>query len=82
MTLQGRNGKGAIYTWAAGNGGLDDNCNCDGYASSIYTISITSISYDLEGAWYSERCTSVLAGTYGGDVPHPAIVSNLGCLAA
>ena len=73
---QGRNGKGAIYTWAAGNGGANlDNCNCDGYVSSIYTISITSISMDLEEAWYAERCTSIMAGTYGGDAPNPAVVS-------
>ena len=30
-----------IYVWAAGNGGSKgDNCNCDGYTSSIYTLSI------------------------------------------
>jgi hypothetical protein len=39
--LQGRGGKGIIYVWASGNGGMnDDNCNCDGYTSSMYTISI------------------------------------------
>ena len=30
---------------------------------------------DLAEAWYSERCTSIMAGTYGGDEPNPAIVS-------
>merc|ERR1712223_2217917 len=35
---QGRNGKGSIFVWAAGNGGRDyDNCNCDGYTNSIWT---------------------------------------------
>ena len=39
--LQGRNGNGVVYVWAAGNGGSKgDNCNCDGYTSSIYTLSI------------------------------------------
>ena len=39
--FQGRKGKGVIYVWAAGNGGSKgDNCNCDGYTSSIYTLSI------------------------------------------
>ena len=74
--FEGRNGKGAIYTWAAGNGGANfDNCNCDGFVSSIYTIAITSISMDLKAAWYAERCTSIMAGTYGGDEPNPAVVS-------
>eukprot|EP00095_Tigriopus_kingsejongensis_P012220 maker-scaffold528_size145933-snap-gene-0.25 protein:Tk12220 transcript:maker-scaffold528_size145933-snap-gene-0.25-mRNA-1 annotation:"prohormone convertase 1" len=41
---KGRSGKGIIYVWAAGNGGMhSDNCNCDGYTSSIYTISIAGI---------------------------------------
>jgi len=36
---KGRGGKGSIFVWAAGNGGKYwDNCNCDGYVSSIYTI--------------------------------------------
>ncbi|XP_052096867.1 furin-like protease kpc-1 isoform X2 [Mytilus californianus] len=61
----GRNGKGAIYIFSAGNGGLDDNCNADGYANSIYTIAITSVQID-ENAWYSEVCAPALAATYGG----------------
>ena len=41
--LKGRKGLGSIYVWASGNGGKDDdNCNCDGYTNSIYTISISS----------------------------------------
>ena len=42
---KGRQGKGVIYVWASGNGGQKgDNCNCDGYTSSIYTVSIGSAS--------------------------------------
>ncbi len=38
---KGRGGKGSIYVWASGNGGAHgDNCNCDGYTSSRYTLSI------------------------------------------
>ncbi|CAF0796754.1 unnamed protein product [Didymodactylos carnosus] len=41
--LYGRNGKGQIYVWAAGNGGRDiDNCNCDGYTNSPLTMSVSS----------------------------------------
>ena len=41
---QGRGGKGSIYVWASGDGGSyeDCNCNCDGCASSMWTISINS----------------------------------------
>ncbi|XP_052106652.1 neuroendocrine convertase 2-like [Mytilus californianus] len=61
----GRNGKGVIYTWAAGNGGPQDNCNADGYVNSIYTIGITSVQQG-QNAWYSEVCAAALAATYGG----------------
>ena len=52
----GRKGKGCIYVWASGNGGIKgDNCNCDGYASSIYTISIGSAGQSGQFPWYGER---------------------------
>ncbi|XP_076350282.1 neuroendocrine convertase 1-like [Tachypleus tridentatus] len=63
--FKGRGGKGVIYVWAAGNGGSrSDNCNCDGYTSSIYTLSIGSASQQGQFPWYGERCASTLAVTY------------------
>ncbi|CAF1100081.1 unnamed protein product [Adineta ricciae] len=62
---EGRNGKGAIYVWASGNGGRrQDNCNCDGYTGSIYTISISSVSEHQQSPWYAEHCPSTMATTY------------------
>ncbi|XP_077988811.1 neuroendocrine convertase 1-like isoform X2 [Glandiceps talaboti] len=71
-TTKGRKGKGAIYVWASGNGGgSDDNCDCDGYTDSIYTVSVSSASQRGESPWYAERCSSTLATTLssgnGGD---------------
>ncbi|CAF0717828.1 unnamed protein product [Brachionus calyciflorus] len=67
----GRNGKGTIYVWAAGNGGrFDDNCNCDGYTSSIYTITIGSINQDGEMTVYSEKCSAILASTFSSGKLH------------
>ncbi|KAK0070027.1 furin, partial [Biomphalaria pfeifferi] len=61
----GRKGLGSIYVWASGNGGRDsDNCNCDGYTNSIYTISISSATENGHIPWYSEACSSTLATTY------------------
>lgn len=62
---QGRNGKGSIFVWASGNGGREqDNCNCDGYTNSIWTLSISSATEKGEVPWYSEMCSSTLAATY------------------
>merc|ERR1712227_648634 len=63
--IKGRNGLGSIYVWASGNGGkFVDNCNCDGYATSIFTVSISSASENGNIPWYSEQCSSTLATTY------------------
>lgn len=63
--LKGRGGKGSIFVWAAGNGGKSqDDCNCDGYTTSIYTLSIASTTEGENFPWYSERCSSTLASTY------------------
>ncbi|XP_050402509.1 furin-like protease kpc-1 isoform X1 [Patella vulgata] len=62
---KGRDGKGSIFVWASGNGGRDgDNCNCDGYTNSIYTLSISSVTENGNIPWYSEACSSTLATTY------------------
>ncbi|XP_078325535.1 furin-like protease kpc-1 isoform X2 [Crassostrea virginica] len=64
---KGRNKKGVIYVWAAGNGGLRDNCNADGYVNSIFTIPITSVGVDGRAAYYAEVCAPVFAATYSGN---------------
>lgn len=62
---KGRGGKGSIFVWASGNGGrYGDSCSCDGYANSIYTLSISSTSEKSDKPWYLEECTSTLATTY------------------
>lgn len=62
---KGRQGKGVIYVWASGNGGVSgDNCNCDGYVSSIYTLSIGAATQHGRFPWYGERCASIIAVAY------------------
>nr|XP_002162190.1 PC3-like endoprotease variant A isoform X2 [Hydra vulgaris] len=64
---QGRNRLGSIFVWATGNGGLtDDDCNCDGYTTSIFTISIGCIGDHGLSAYYTEKCSSTLAVTFNG----------------
>ncbi|XP_030222778.1 furin (paired basic amino acid cleaving enzyme) b [Gadus morhua] len=67
---KGRGGRGSIFVWASGNGGREqDNCNCDGYTNSIYTLSISSSSQYGSVPWYSETCSSTLATTYSSGSP-------------
>jgi len=62
---QGRGGRGSIYVWASGNGGtFRDNCNCDGYVNSIYTLAVGSASERGHFPWYGERCASTMAAAY------------------
>ena len=61
---EGRHGLGSIYVWASGDGGPDDDCNCDGYAASMWTISINSATNDGMTAGYDESCSSTLASTF------------------
>ncbi|XP_008560794.1 furin-like protease 1 isoform X1 [Microplitis demolitor] len=62
---KGRSGKGSIFVWASGNGGREhDNCNCDGYTNSIWTLSISSATENGLVPWYSEACSSTLATAY------------------
>ncbi|KAF6021614.1 PCSK2 [Bugula neritina] len=66
---EGRGGKGNIYVWASGDGGPADDCNCDGYAASMWTISINSVTNDGETASYDESCSSTLASTFSNGKP-------------
>ncbi|NWR25354.1 PCSK4 convertase, partial [Emberiza fucata] len=62
---QGRGGLGSIFIWASGNGGTNyDNCNCDGYTNSIYTVSVGSVLGDGHRPHYSESCPAILTTTY------------------
>nr|XP_018916303.1 PREDICTED: neuroendocrine convertase 2 [Bemisia tabaci] len=68
---EGRNGLGNIYVWASGDGGEEDDCNCDGYAASMWTISINSAINDGQNAHYDESCSSTLASTFSNGARDP-----------
>lgn len=53
----GRGGKGAVYTWAAGNGAgsqPEDLSNYDGYANHREVIAVCAVGDDGVRSWYSE----------------------------
>ncbi|XP_036973954.1 proprotein convertase subtilisin/kexin type 5 isoform X2 [Acanthopagrus latus] len=71
----GRHGRGSVFVWASGSGGLrGDHCSCDGYCSSIYTISVSSSSTQRGSQPdYLERCSSTLTTAYtGGQIEETA----------
>nr|XP_060627409.1 proprotein convertase subtilisin/kexin type 7-like [Anolis sagrei ordinatus]XP_060639154.1 proprotein convertase subtilisin/kexin type 7-like [Anolis sagrei ordinatus]XP_060641542.1 proprotein convertase subtilisin/kexin type 7-like [Anolis sagrei ordinatus] len=83
--MAGRRGFGSIFVVASGNGGHhNDNCNYDGYANSIYTVTIGAVDEMGFMPFYAEECASMLAVTFsGGDKLMRSIVSlfpTLPCL--
>lgn len=79
----GRQGKGTIYVFAAGNGaGSGDNCNFDGYTNSIYSITVGAIDRKGLHPYYSEKCSAQLVVTYSsgsGDAIHTTDVGTNAC---
>jgi len=81
--ITGRGGLGTIHVWAGGNGlDANDNANYDGYANSIYTISVAAIEDNGAQAWYSEpgACHIVTAPSSGGstDIVTTDLLGNNG----
>ena len=65
--MQGREGKGSIYTFAAGNGGVGDTCAADGYTNSIYTISVGSAASNGRSSDFDEMCAGKMVVTFDSD---------------
>ena len=67
--IKGRNQKGSIFVFAAGNGGIPgDSCAFSGYVNSIYTIAISAVNWDGSIPAYTEQCAAIMAVTYGQDM--------------
>ncbi len=74
----GRNGKGTILVWAAGNGGgaEQDNSNYDGFANSIYTIAVAAMSDQGLRADYSEPGANLIVTAPSSSQGRPGIVTT------
>lgn len=56
-----------MFVWATGNGGLvGDYCSCDGYVSSIYTLSVGSVMERGLSTYFSEVCPATMAVVFAG----------------
>lgn len=61
---EGRNGRGIVYVWAAGNGAeQEDEANYDGYANSLYAVAVGALTDRGVRCTYSEKgaCLAVSA---------------------
>ena len=57
----GRDGKGTLFVWAAGNGnGAGDDSNYDGWANSPFAIAVSAMNDKGKQAWYSEPGANIL----------------------
>jgi subtilisin-like proprotein convertase family protein len=84
---EGRNGRGRIFVWAAGNGGEhQENCNFDGYANSRYAIAVGAIRDVTSGAHpdvemkapYSEACSALFVSAPSGGGPRDIATTSSG----
>lgn len=65
---EGRDGLGAVYVWAGGNGfQSQDNVNYDLYANSRHTIAVGAIGFDGVQSFYSEPGAPLLVVAHSND---------------
>jgi len=57
---QGRQGRGAVVVFAAGNGGADDDSNRDGYANQPGVLAVGAVDHRGRPPAYAEPGTNVL----------------------
>ncbi|XP_057290604.1 endoprotease bli-like isoform X2 [Hydractinia symbiolongicarpus] len=63
-TKHGRNGKGSLFVFGAGNEGIfQDSCGYDGYITSIHTLAISVVNSDGKKSNVSERCPAIIGVT-------------------
>lgn len=60
--FQGNHGKGAVFVFPSGNGGLHgDNCGADGFVNHPNVITVSALSENGLSPSYSEACAAVSA---------------------
>ena len=63
----GRGGKGAIYTWAAGNGAPTDRSDYDGQGNYHGVFAVASMNNKGQKSSYSDPGSNVLVSAFGGE---------------
>ncbi|MBX3359730.1 MAG: S8 family serine peptidase [Phycisphaeraceae bacterium] len=75
----GRGGKGTVFCWAAGNGGVFDRLDYDPFASSRYVIAVGAVDNTGVRAYYNETGASMfIVAPSNADGIHPSIYTTTG----
>lgn len=74
---RGRQGKGSLYVFAAGNGFFSgDNCNYDGYTNSIYSVTVAAVDRLNQHPYYGESCSANMITTYSSNAKDKITTSD------
>ena len=76
--IKGRDGLGSVYVFAAGNGKVVDNCNYDGYANGIFSLTVGAIDHDHKMPRYMEPCAAQLVVSYSSNDEYRIATTDLG----
>lgn len=69
----GRDGRGVVYVWAAGNGRQwMDSCSYDGFANSRLVVQVAAVGYFDEATYYGEWCPALLVSAPSSSAGGPA----------
>mmetsp|Transcript_323 Transcript_323/g.903 ORF Transcript_323/g.903 Transcript_323/m.903 type:complete len:941 (-) Transcript_323:190-3012(-) len=76
--MNGRNGRGIVYVFAAGNEyGIGENVNAEGWLNSIHTISVGATRTDGGHAYYSSAGAPVLVSAPGAGILGSLLTTQL-----
>lgn len=76
--VRGRNGRGSIYVFAAGNGKNVDDCNYDGYANGMFALTVGAVDVNDKSPPYMESCSAQLVCAYSSNQEHLIATTELG----
>uniref|UniRef100_A0A0N4ZFP6 P/Homo B domain-containing protein n=1 Tax=Parastrongyloides trichosuri TaxID=131310 RepID=A0A0N4ZFP6_PARTI len=63
--MYNRKGKGSIFVFASGNGGIkNDSCAMDGLISHVFTFPVSAVSPFYTIPNYAEKCSTALISTF------------------
>ncbi|XP_046842739.1 neuroendocrine convertase 1-like [Xenia sp. Carnegie-2017] len=77
---KGRNGRGSIYVFSAGNGAFfGDNCAFNGFVNNIHTIAVAAVYSNGRPHVTSESCSAIMTAAFSDNLVTASSSSNTSC---